>query len=181
MLTGYVQKTKGISAQLVVELLEAADTPQNVREHCGVVSAVAARMAARLNILGYCLDTELCRSAAALHDMCRVQEHHSRKAAVALRSYGYDAVARVVEEHDGFSGIDPEVFTESLIVCTADKLVKHTGMVMPEQRYASGMERFPATSDIGARIRADLEVCKHVVARYEGLTGDCLCAGGVTR
>jgi putative nucleotidyltransferase with HDIG domain len=196
LLESYVRRTKGISDELAEGLLDEAETPQNVREHCRAVSAVAARMASRLNALGFCLDSQLCRSAALLHDMCRVHRHHEQHAAHMLRTKGYDVLARLVGAHGSFSnieatagttaepatgtaagiaaGIEAARATESLIVCVADKLVQGTRRVTPDERYAPAMEKFPASGEIGQRIRQDLLHCTRFLAYYEMLTGDRL-------
>jgi CTP:molybdopterin cytidylyltransferase MocA len=174
VLAAYVRRTKGLSYTVVEELLNTFKTPQHIRDHCRAVGELAARMAKRLNIFGMCLDSELSRSAAALHDMNRLDKHHSQAAAENLRRYGYDAVARVVGDHHDAQGFAHEVFTESLIVFVADKLVKETEIVGLERRYAPALERFAETSSVGRRIREEMAMCREAIARYEKLTEDCL-------
>jgi len=177
LLEFFIRRTKGVSDELAKKLLDDAETPQNVREHCRAVSALVARMVARLNALGLCLDSRLCRSGALLHDMCRVHQQHEQRAAQVLHAEGYAALARLVEAHGSFSGADPERITESLLVCVADKLVKGTRLVTPDERYAPAMEKFSASDEVGKRIRQDLLHCKRFLTRYEALTGDYLCSG----
>jgi hypothetical protein len=151
---------------------------------------MAVRMALHLNALGQCLDTQLCSSAAALHDMCRLQKRHYEAAALALFSKGYGAVATIVNEHDSYSrtprlldtaGDSAAVcapaapaFTESVLVCTADKLVRETQLVTPEERYAPATQKFAASTEIGQRVRHDLLICQKLVDCYQSQTGDTL-------
>jgi CTP:molybdopterin cytidylyltransferase MocA len=173
-LSAYARGVKGLAPAVIKGLLNDAKTPQHIREHCRVVAELALRMARRLNIAGQCLDSELCRSAAALHDMNRLEQHHSQVAADTLRRLGYDAVARVVGAHDSAEGFVPDTFSESLVVFIADKLVRETERVTLEERYRPALKRFSAATDIGQRILRDKALCREAISHYEELTGDRL-------
>jgi CTP:molybdopterin cytidylyltransferase MocA len=172
VLTNYVRGTKGLARVVIDGFLDEASTPWHIRRHGEAVAELAARMSKRLNILGQCLDSELSRSAAALHDMNRLDEHHSRVAAERLRAQGYEAVARVVGAHDDARGLEAGVFSEALMVFVADKLVKETKIVTLEERYAPALARFSEATPVGQRIRRDKAMCREAVACYEELTGD---------
>jgi CTP:molybdopterin cytidylyltransferase MocA/HD superfamily phosphohydrolase YqeK len=176
-LATYVRGHKGIARGLTDALLERSQTPRHIRAHCRAVSELALRMAQRLNDQGECLDSELCRSAAAVHDSERLQKQHARVAANILCEQGYEALAQVVDDHDSaLAGhLDPERFTESLVVFVADKLVKETQIVTLAQRYQTALEEFDATTPVGQRIRTDIAVCQRALTRYEQLTGDYIC------
>jgi CTP:molybdopterin cytidylyltransferase MocA len=174
VLAAYARATKGVSSSITGKLLDEFETPTHIRSHGRAVSELALRMVRRLNARGCCLDSELCRSAAALHDMNRLEEHHSQVAAAHLRTCGYDAVARVVGDHDNTQGFDTTVFSESLIVFIADKLVKESHLVTLEERYEPALRRFSAETPIGQRIRQDKAWCQAMLTRYEELTGDTL-------
>jgi HD superfamily phosphodiesterase len=173
-LQAYVRKTKGISTSIVNELLYYYETFPHIRDHCRAVGQMSARMCAHLNMLGYALDTELARSAAALHDMNRLHVVHSREAARNLRARGYMAVADAVSLHDGFFGIYPKTFTESAIICTADKLLKETTLVPLKKRYEKVLAKWTEESKVGRRIKMDRDICQAVVDRYEKITGDLI-------
>jgi CTP:molybdopterin cytidylyltransferase MocA len=171
-LSRYVHTHKGLAGELVDGLLNACQTLPHIREHCRAVSALAMRMAHRLNALGQGLDTQLCRSAAALHDMLRLQPQHENAAEQHLLNLGYDVLAKTIGLHNTFEDPEPDVFSESLIVCLADKLVKGTTLIAPSQRYEPGLRKFPETTKVGQRVRRDLALCQTMLGRYEALTGD---------
>jgi CTP:molybdopterin cytidylyltransferase MocA len=193
-LAAYARATKGLAYEVVDALLVSFETPRHIREHGRAVGVLAARMARHLNNLGFCLDSELCRSAGELHDMNRLQEHHAKIAAEHLRTRGYEAVAKVVGDHHtmvddtdshghnyghnhdhnhGYNhNHDTDDYSESLVVFLADKLVKETKLVTLDERYAPAFERFPATTAVGRRIRLDKEICGKMLRRYTELTGD---------
>jgi hypothetical protein len=175
VLAAYTVRTKGLSRSITEKILDDFGTPPHIRAHGAAVSALAVRMARHLNIHGQCLDSELCRSAAALHDMNRLDAQHSRVAAANLRAYGYNAVAQVVAQHDNAQGLTAAVFTEALIVFVADKLVKESQIVTLEERYAPALARFSEETSVGQRIREDKAMCAEALKRYENLTGDRLC------
>ncbi|MDR1013701.1 MAG: NTP transferase domain-containing protein [Coriobacteriales bacterium] len=179
-LAAFVHRTKGIAPGQVEEILETSGTPPHIRDHCRAVSRLAAQMAQRLDAQGLCLDTGLCRSAAALHDMLRLQKDHARAAADSLCALGYEALAAVVGSHQGFPPLPPSddaAFTEASVVCLADKLVQETRIVTLDERYRAALERFDVTTDTGQRIRRDKGICEALLARYEELTGDRIFAG----
>jgi CTP:molybdopterin cytidylyltransferase MocA len=186
-LSGYVRMTKGLAYEVVDALLVSFETPRHIREHGEAVGALAARMARRLNSRGFCLDSELCRSAGELHDMSRLQKSHAKVAAERLRACGYEAVAKVVGDHHTMAGDNHNHnhshnhnyhhnhgynYNESLIVFLADKLVKETKLVTLDERYASALERFPETTAVGRRIRLDKEICQEALKHYTESTGD---------
>jgi CTP:molybdopterin cytidylyltransferase MocA len=173
-LQGFIQSNKGVSMAVAANLLNELAVLANIRAHCRATAAVVLRMARRLNRLGYCLDSELAASAAALHDICRLEERHAKAGEQLLGSRGYTALALVVGAHHGPLPDAPAAFTESNLVFIVDKLVKETGLVPLPERYAKSFADHPADGEVGARIRRDVAVCHDFIARYMALTGDYL-------
>lgn len=168
------QETNGISMQRCQELFDEAGTPDNVRAHCAATAKICKRMAENLNAVGYDLDVQLCASAGMLHDICRVKKNHSRVGARFLREHGYDEIAKIVYEHDGFEGLYPKDFDEQAIVCFADKLVQNDKVVTLDKRYGKAIEYCKSNPKIEEMLVLDLEILKRIKARYEKLTGDVI-------
>ena len=171
-LQGFIHKNKGISMAVAFNLLDSLAVLGNIRAHCRATAAVALRIARRLNRLGYCLDSELAASAAALHDICRLEQRHAQAGEQLLSALGYEALARVIGAHHSPLPDAPAAFTESNLVFIVDKLVKETGLVPLAERYAKSLADFPADSEVGGRIRRDMAICQDFIARYMALTGD---------
>ena len=172
MTADYVRKTRGLAPSVADAILDDCKTLDNIRAHCKATSLLAARMVQQLNLLGYCLDSELVISAAAIHDMLRLEKRHWEAAEAELLSRGYDRLAQVVGDHQ--RPLDPlsPRFTESSLVFLADKLVKNTTLVSVDVRYAASFESFPETTEIGRMIRNDRLACQILLDQYEQLTGD---------
>jgi putative nucleotidyltransferase with HDIG domain len=159
----YVLASKGVSDEIAAALFERFSTPKNVQAHCRAVAKLATRMASHLNKQGYGLDSKLCRSAALLHDLNRLQEHHAHVAAENLRALGYEAIAKIVQVHQDGIDLSEEMFSETNIVFLADKLVRETEIVTPKTRYAKALERFSASPEITKRITQDLELSEELL------------------
>lgn len=174
----FAKEYRGISAQLCFELYEKVQLPEHIRRHCIAVGDLAAQLAQALIARGYCMDVELCRSAGYLHDICKLQPQHPRAGADFIRTYGYSAVAMLVERHKGFDSIQVPEFDERVLVCLADKLISEDRPATLDTRYAKACSRFPADTPVGNRIRTDLLICRRLCDRYQALTGVDLEAAG---
>ena len=130
-------------------------------------------MAKKLIEHGYFLDILLCESAGALHDIKRLEKMHAESGAEYLKSLGYDAVSDIVQCHMTSENL-PLDFDERTIVFLADKLMREREFVTPDVRYAPALEKFPKDSEVGSRIRKDLEFSKILYKKYIDLTGDMI-------
>ena len=160
----------GLSDELCYMLWDRAGTPEHVRRHCTAVAELAEAMARDLIDAGGAMDTLLCRSAGLLHDMLRTLPHHAAEAEKVLRQMGFDRLAMTVGSHMSFRGL-PEGFSEETAVCLADKLVREDCRVSPEERYAPAMEKHPAGTPAGDRIREDKERAERLCDSFFLLTG----------
>ncbi len=172
LLEHHVRKIRGVSTAVIEELFALYQTPKNVTAHTKAVAEVALRMAHALNRCGQGLDSELCYSGGALHDLNRLERNHSRVAATNLQAFGYEALAAIVAAHDRELVLRPHMFTEANIVFTADKLVKETTLVQIEGRYKGALKRFPPDTEIGKLIQKDSKSAFTLLNTYVKLTGD---------
>lgn len=160
----------GLSDERCYMLWDRAGTPEHVRRHCTAVAELAETMARDLIDAGGAMDTLLCRSAGLLHDMMRTVPHHAMEAEKVLREMGFDRLAGTVGSHMSFRGL-PEGFSEETVVCLADKLVREDRRVSPEERYAPAMEKHPAGTPAGERIREDKGRAERLCDSFFLLTG----------
>ena len=160
----------GLSDERCFMLWDRYGTPEHVRRHCAAVAELAEEAAWDLITAGGALDTLLCRSAGLLHDFLRTSPHHAREGEKVLRRLGFDRLASVVGSHMSFNGL-PEGFSEQTLVCLADKLVREEERVSPEERYAPAMEKHPAGTPVGDRIREDREQAERLCDSFFRLTG----------
>ena len=115
-------------------LLQTSGMPETVRRHSEAVSRKALDMAVRLSCFGICLNLELVRSAALLHDIGKGQPDHARRGAEILRRSGYPLAAEIVRQHHDLDCI-PQQADETLVVYLADKLVQGEREVSLEERF----------------------------------------------
>ena len=72
-----------------LSLMEAEALPQNIRDHCFNVRALALKAAGLLHTRGVIVDESLLSSACLLHDIARVQPEHAATGAKLLLREGY--------------------------------------------------------------------------------------------
>lgn len=173
----YAAWNLGLSDDLCKELWREAGTPDKVMNHCRLVAEVAERLAKNLVKAGYGLDIMLCRSGGMLHDVLRTEKYHPEAGAVFLRRHGYLRLADITERHMTFERQKTE-WSEELVVCLADKLIRNDVLLTPRQRYAKAFEQFPEKSGRGSIAREDCAAAEKLVERYEKETGDTLFAIG---
>ncbi len=169
-LSSYAKLHKGVSKKVCEALYEEVRLPAHVRRHCLSVGELAGHLAERLTEHGACLDIELCRSGGYLHDLFRLSPGHEKSAGNFLRERGYEALAKIAEEHKGF-GREPEtVCEEGVIVCLADKLIQEDKQVSLKERYQKAF----AHSPVKERILRDIKICKRLIKEFEVMTGERL-------
>lgn len=120
------------------EILSRCETPENVRNHCRAVAAVADEMSARLAQKGSCINREMLHVAATLHDMCRTMPHHPLSAAEILAGMGYLHLAAIVAAHHDCA--EDELDEKSLLFL-ADKLVCGEKKVSIAERFDESMKK----------------------------------------
>lgn len=165
------KKRLGLSDELCLELLKKAETPKHIIAHCMAVGALAHHMAACLTEHGYFINIPLCRSAGNLHDIKRLEKMHAEAGGEFLKSQGYNAISEIVSHHMTSSGLQDD-FNEQTVVFLADKLVRETEFVTPQQRYAPAFEKFPQGTEIGDRVRIDCDFSEKLYDKYVRITGD---------
>lgn len=166
---------RGLAADECEQLYDEVGLPDHIRDHCRAVARIATHMADALIAQGRCLDRELCRSGGALHDIRRLEKKHARAGAAFLEGKGYSALAAVVGGHQSFSGwaVEPTL-DEAALVMLADKLVSGSERVSLDERYAKAMGKHPPGTEVGERVRSDLETCRRLLDEYERIAHERL-------
>ncbi|MEG0750868.1 MAG: nucleotidyltransferase family protein [Oscillospiraceae bacterium] len=164
----------GISDRLCNSLQDEFDLLPNIRAHTGAVATVADMMAKTLVDCGNPLDLALIHSGARLHDLCRLEHHHSHYAAAILRERGYCALADVVERHDSPAFPDPSGPREAYIVYLADKLVQEDSFVTIEHRFARAITKFESHPEVLSFILNAIDKANRIMRQYEDITNENL-------
>lgn len=118
-------------------LLQAADTPEIVTDHCAAVAREAMRIVGALAAHGVSLDEADIFAAAYLHDVARGEDDHAARGAALADALGYGGMADMIAQHHDLrcgSALDG-----AAVVYLADKLVRGTQRVSLAVRFgASG-------------------------------------------
>lgn len=130
--------------------------PTPVVEHSRQVARVAITLSDALDRSGVCLDRELLRAAALLHDCCRDQENHAAAGAKALYQLGFGQVATLVETHMDIVPSPASVPLPQEVLYLADKLVAGQRLVGLEERFASALGRFAGQPPVLAAVQRRL-------------------------
>ncbi len=156
-------------------ILEKYNTPVRVREHMKIVSIVAVALCEHLNSLGFKLHTGLVMAASLLHDVVRNENNHAIKAGQIVVSYGYPAVAKIIESHMDLpegTGID---INEKTILYYADKTVEGDKVTSLQDRLVKQTIRFKeepeAIAGVVQRMKKALELEKQLDAMLKGELG----------
>ncbi|MCL1828165.1 MAG: NTP transferase domain-containing protein [Oscillospiraceae bacterium] len=165
------RERRGISMCICEELYEEAALPEHIRNHCRAVAGLSRLMAQRLIMNGYFLDTELCASGGALHDITKLDEPHEQSGACFLRDRGYEALARIVEAHTGFKNDTEPEFDEKTIVSLADKLIKDTKPVTVRQRYDPVLKSISEDAELRAAVMRNVKIFNVLAERFQRITG----------
>jgi len=109
-------------------------TPEHVIGHCKAVAAVGYTLGKALNDRGFDLDTDLIIAAGLLHDMARVKDEHWEVAADYCLCRGWSREAGIIRTHMRYEFNEFRDFSETDIVCLADRLVMEDRYVGLEKR-----------------------------------------------
>lgn len=164
------KKRRGLSQALCEQILKELATPENTRAHCHVVAQKAREMTLFLNRRGFGLDSELCCSAAMLHDALKQQRKHDLCIREELERRGYLALAEITGGHMRF-GENASLSDEASILILADRLVCGTEPTTPEERYREKLARFADDPMVKEIVQRDYERCLALYREYQMLEG----------
>ena len=113
-------------------------TPAQVRAHCQAVCEQALKIGNMLNQNGCDLNLDVIQSAALLHDIARLQKHHTKTGGELFLQLGYPEISQIISQHHGLL---EATLDEAAIVFLADKLIQETQRVTIEKRFADSMSK----------------------------------------
>ena len=142
-----------LTEEVCMALLHAAETPQQVIDHCRAVAEEALRLSD-----GRRLDRELLFASAMLHDIARTRPNHAALGASWIRALGYPEVADVIAQHHDLQSSSPD---EAAVLFLADKYLQGDRRVTLEQRFAASRDGC-ATEEAKAAHNRRYEMAKAV-------------------
>ncbi len=134
-----------------LELIKRANMPENILKHSLQVEKLAVSIGKKCIQKGYDLNLDLIKAGALLHDIAKakcIEEkcNHATVGGEMVKSWGYPAVACIVEQHIYLCMADIVACpTEALIVNYADKRVMHDTVVSLDRRFSDLLERYGKT------------------------------------
>ena len=134
----YILPHPDLNDELCQMLRDSVDLPQHVQAHSDAVTELACRLCDILKVHGYLFDQKLIRSGALLHDIARLQKHHTRTGGDLFLQLGYPEISQIISQHHG---LKETKLDEVAIVFLADKLIEETQRVSIEKRFADNLHK----------------------------------------
>ena len=136
-----IQPHPVLADEICEQLLDAANTPEQVKRHCRAVTEKATRMARNLMDSGIEIDVEKLRAAAMLHDIARTETNHAAVGAAWMKSLGYPEIADIISGHHDLDVEQEAEITETTVLYLADKLIQEDREVTLEQRFTASAKK----------------------------------------
>ena len=134
----YILPHPELNDGLCFRLRNAVSLPRHVQAHSDAVTELACCLCNMLESNGYIFDQKLVRSGALLHDIARLQRHHTKTGAELFLQLGYPEISQIISQHHGLLETKLD---EAAIVFLADKLIQETQRVTIEKRFADSMSK----------------------------------------
>ena len=135
---GYILPHPVLSDRLCYTLRDAVSLPPHVQVHSDAVTELACHLCDELEAHGHHFDQKLIRSGALLHDIARLQKHHTRTGGDLFLQLGYPEIAQIISQHHE---LKETKLDEAAIVFLADKLIEETQRVSIEKRFADNLHK----------------------------------------
>ena len=141
-----------MTEQDIISLWDKYGTPDEVREHCKAVCALATYYAENMGNV----DQELVEDAALLHDIVRHRKNHEAEGAAILEAEGHPEIAWIVARHKDFPDTQwsAPLAAETALVYLADKQMKGTSMVSMDERFEASKEKIMLQEDREEALKA---------------------------
>lgn len=145
--------------------------PGPVIDHCRMVADVAQTLAAAVNGSGGAVDVPLVRSAAMVHDVARLDNHHAATGARLLDEMGFPGMAEIVAVHMDINVAEASPLNEAQIVYLADKWVAGNKVTNLAQRFAAKLERYGHEPKVAAKIDRRRRAALTIQGKVERIAG----------
>ena len=124
----------------VEEMYEICATPSAAVRHCSAVAEIAIKLGKYLDGK---IDLKMLECAALLHDMCRHEQEHAKRAAQIMRDMGYLRLADIIACHHDCPS-EGEI-NEGKLLFLADKLCFGSEVSSIDERFERSLKK--CTSD----------------------------------
>lgn len=122
------------------KLLDAAETPEHVQNHCFAVCEQAKRICDELSQVGIVLNRERICLGALLHDIARTEKKHAPIGGEWVTKAGYPEYGALIASHHEVESLTGEL-NERAVLAMADCSVQETEIVSIEQRFEKSREK----------------------------------------
>jgi len=137
-------------------------------DHCHLVAQLASLMGTALIGAGCCLDLDLTRAGAVLHDIAKGRPQHARTGGQILGEMGYPRVAEIVAAHVDIVIHEREEIDESQVVYLSDKMAQGDQYVANfKPRFEAKLVEFSHAPDVQRNITRRLEHALIIQSRVE--------------
>lgn len=144
-----------LTEELCRKLMDGANTPQHVQNHCFAVKSQAEKICEGLRIAGVKMQEDLIYGAAMLHDIARTEKEHAKTGGEWVAKAGYPIQGELIVSHHKID-FKTEEIDEKAVLAIADCTVKETEVVSVKERFAKSREKCKTE-----------EALKNHEARYE--------------
>lgn len=127
-----------LNDEICIKLRNSVTLPKHVQAHSDAVTELACNLGHELETHGYHFDQKLIRSGALLHDIARLQKHHTKTGGDLFSQLGYTKVSQIISQHHGLKEVKLD---EAAIVFLADKLIEETQRVSIEKRFSDNLHK----------------------------------------
>lgn len=127
-----------LNDEACIKLRNSVVLPKHVQAHSDAVTELACSLGRELENHGYHFDQRLIRTGALLHDIARLQKHHTKTGGDLFAQLGYTEVSQIISQHHGLKEVK---LNEAAIVFLADKLIKETQRVSIEKRFSDNLHK----------------------------------------
>ena len=142
-----------LSFEEALYLLNYFDVPTNVVRHSEMVEKIAVDLSEIINKYKKCIDVNLIKSAALLHDIKRLEKDHAKKGAKLLSDLGYKKISSFVKNHMELKAQMEDEINEVSILYFADKLVIEDQFTSIEKRFEEKLKKYDLDDVIKKNIR----------------------------
>ena len=118
-----------------------------------MVEKIAVDLSEIINKYKKCIDVNLIKSAALLHDIKRLEKDHAKKGAKLLSDLGYKKISSFVKNHMELKAQMEDEINEASILYFADKLVIEDQFTSIEKRFEEKLKKYDLDDVIKKNIR----------------------------
>ncbi len=113
-------------------------SPPHVQVHSDAVTELICHLCDELESHGYLFDQQLIRSGALLHDIARLQKHHTKTGGDLFLQLGYPEIAQIISQHHG---LKKTKLDEAAIVFSGRQAGRRNRTCINRKRFADNLHK----------------------------------------